>query len=58
MHHMTRRTRLSLIGLLIVWSAVYAALVAKDPELARTIVVGYIGGVLTIFVANELWKKP
>jgi len=55
---MTRRTRLSLIGLLIIWSAVYATLVAKDPDLARTIMVGYIGGVLTIFVANELWKKP
>jgi len=58
MQQMTRRTRLSLIGLLIVWSAVYAALVSQDPELARTIMVGYIGVVLTIFVANELWKRP
>lgn len=58
MYQMTRRTRLSLIGLLIIGSAVYAALVVKDPEYARTIMVGYIGVVLTIFVANELWKRP
>lgn len=58
MGQMARKTRLSLIGLLIVVSAVYAALVSKDPDLARTIMVGYIGMVLTIFVVNEMWKKP
>lgn len=58
MRQMTRLTRLSLIGLLIIGSAIYAALIAKDPEIARSIMVGYIGVVLTIFVANELWKKP
>lgn len=55
---MSRQTRLSFIALVIVGSAVYAALVAKSPELARTIMLGYIGLVLTIFVANELWRKP
>jgi hypothetical protein len=55
---MTRQTRLSLIAFVVVASAVYAALVAKSPEIARTIMLGYIGIVLTIFVANELWRKP
>lgn len=58
MQQMTRRTRLSWILILIIGSAVYGLLVARDPETARTIMLGYIGLVLTIFVSNELWKKP
>lgn len=57
-HQMTRKTRLSLVFALIVISAVYAALASKSPELGRTVMLGYIGLVLTIFVANELWKRP
>lgn len=55
---MTRQTRLSLIAFVVVASALYATLVANDRELAETVMLGYIGIVLSIFVANELWRKP
>lgn len=58
MLRMRPNTRLSWLVVLILGSAVYTALIVMDPEIARTIMVGYIGAVLTIFVANELWKKP
>lgn len=58
MTRMTRATRLSFAIFLIIGSAGFAALVSKDPELARTIAVGYIAVVLTIFVVDEIWKKP
>ena len=53
---MKPRTRLSLILFVLAGSVFYTALIAFDEELARTVGVGYIGIVLTIFVANELWR--
>lgn len=55
---MTRKARLSLILFVLVGSLFYSLLIGLDPELARTVGVGYIGVVLTIFVGNELWRKP
>lgn len=55
---MSARTRLSLIAFLLLGTIFYGSLVAFDPSLARTVGVGYIAVVLTIFVANELWRKP
>lgn len=54
----TPKVRLSLIWFLIVGSAIYAILVVKNPDFARTIMVGYIGVILTVFIANELFKRP
>lgn len=54
---MKQKTRLSLILLIIIGSAVYALLMAYDDELARTIVLGYIGVILTAFFFVEVWKK-
>jgi hypothetical protein len=54
---MRPRTRLGWIGVLLIGSMGYTMLIAIDPELARTVGVGYIAIVLTIFVANELWRK-
>ena len=51
-------TRLGLILFLLTGSMFYVTLIAVDESLARTVGIGYIGFVLTIFVANELWRKP
>lgn len=57
MNQMTRKTRLSLTGLLLLVSAFYAALISQDPDFANAVMVGYIALVLTIFVVNEMWKR-
>ena len=58
MDRMRPRTRLLWCAVLIVGSAGYAVLIAKDRGLAQTIMLGYIGLVLTIFAVNHLWRKP
>lgn len=58
MEQMQPKTRLSLIGLLILGSMVYTALIAIDEEFARTVMLGYIGLILTIFLTVEVWRKP
>lgn len=54
---MRANARLAGSLIVILGSAIYGVLVAYNPELARTIMVGYIGLVLTIFVVNELWRN-
>lgn len=58
MGQMQPRTRLKWIALLIFGSALYAALIAIDEEFARTVMLGYIGLILTIFLTVEVWRKP
>lgn len=55
---MTANTRLHLIAGIILVSAVYAILIAKDPALASAIASGYIALLLTVLVVLNLWKKP
>lgn len=55
---MTSATRLKVCALLIVLSAVYAVLVARDPAIASAIASGYVAAVLTVVVLTTIWKKP
>lgn len=55
---MTSNTRLQISGVMIVVSAAYAILVARDPETATAIAAGYIALVLTAIVLVNVWKKP
>lgn len=50
-------TRLAWVFGIIVASALYAVLVAKDSDLADNVAIYYVALVLTIFVANQLWRK-
>lgn len=54
---MRPRVRLLLCGILIIFSAVYAALINLSPELARTVALGYIGVILTIYLFMIIWRK-
>lgn len=49
-------TRLALVAVVIIGSACYAILIAKSPELGRTVALGYIAILLTILVTVNLWK--
>jgi hypothetical protein len=55
---MLPKTRLSLIGLMLIGSGVYAVLVAYDPGVASAVALGYVAFLLTILAAVEFWKKP
>lgn len=55
---MRPNTRLFWVAVTIVGSAVYAMLVSWNRPLTTTLTVAYIAVILTIFVANEVWKKP
>lgn len=55
---MTANNRLWLIAGLIVFSAGYALLVKKDPELADNVWRIYIAIMLTTLVVLNVWKKP
>lgn len=57
MQTVTPKIRFSLIGITIVGSMGYALLVAYDPEFARTIMLGYIGLILTLFLVVEAWRR-
>lgn len=54
---MTPNTRLRLIAIMIMFSAIYAVLIVADRDLAGVIAVGYIALVLTVFVAVNAWKS-
>lgn len=58
MLRMRPNARLLLCGLTILLSACYAVLVARTPEVATAVAVGYVALLLTIFVAVNVWKKP
>jgi 1,4-dihydroxy-2-naphthoate octaprenyltransferase len=51
------KTRFTWALLLVVGSIMYGCIVAYDEELARTLMLGYIGLLLTIFVCVEVWKR-
>lgn len=55
---MKAKTRLILCFVVIVGSALYGVLVGKDPDVASALMLGYVGVLLTIVVAIEVWKKP
>jgi VIT1/CCC1 family predicted Fe2+/Mn2+ transporter len=54
----TPTTRLKLIAAVLLLSAVYAVLVAKNPAAARTIALGYIAIMLTLLVLIQYWRRP
>jgi pilus assembly protein TadC len=54
---MLPNTRLILCAVIIIGSGLYALLVARDPDVASALMLGYVGVLLTIFVATEVWKK-
>ena len=50
-------TRLRMSIFMIVFSAVYAVLIAEDRDLAEVVAVGYIALLLTVFIIINMWKK-
>lgn len=50
-------TRLIWSIVIVIGSALYAVLVATDPNIASAIMLGYVGVLLTIFVLNEVWRR-
>lgn len=54
---MKPKTRLILCLVVIVGSALYGVLVSRDPDVASAVMLGYVGVMLTIVVAIEVWKK-
>jgi hypothetical protein len=55
---MQPKTRLYLCGFMIVFSAIYAALVSVNPRVASAVALGYIAVLLTVFFATTLWRRP
>lgn len=51
-------TRLFWVAVIIVGSAMYAVFVSWDRQATIVVTLGYIAIVLTLFVINEVWKKP
>lgn len=57
MHRMSASLRLLLCGVLIIMSAIYAVLVARDPAFAAAIAAGYVAIVVSVFCLVSFWKK-
>lgn len=55
---MTPRLRLWLCAVMILLSAGYAVLVAKNLEIAKAVALGYIGLMLTLLVIVNVWRRP
>ena len=53
---MKAKPRLALAGLMIVVSAFYGALILADDGIAAAFALGYVSFLLTVFVANEVWR--
>jgi hypothetical protein len=51
-------TRLFWVAVIIIGSALYTLLITWNRPLTTTLTVAYIAVILTIFVFNEVWKKP
>lgn len=49
-------TRLSLIAVMLVSSAIYGVVVTQSPQTASAIALGYVAVLLTIFVLVEVWR--
>lgn len=54
---MSPRARLLLCGAMIVFSALYASIIAFDPRTASAIMLGYIGLLLTVYVASTIRRR-
>lgn len=54
---MTPRHRLILCAVMILISASYAVLVAKNLELAKAVALGYIAVMLTLIAIINIWKR-
>lgn len=50
--------RLRACALIIIASAIYAVLVAQNPNLAGAVASGYIALLLTVMFVLNVWKKP
>lgn len=55
---MRPNTRLSLSAVIIIGSALYAVLVARDPQVAGAVASGYVAILLSVFVLVNYWKRP
>lgn len=55
---MTSNTRLRLGALMISLSALFAVLLAWDPQMASAAASIYVALFLTAFVLSNVWKKP
>lgn len=55
---MTRNARLQLSIVMIVISAAYAVIVAKDPQVASAVAIGYVAVLITVTILTNVWKKP
>lgn len=55
---MSPSIRLRLVVVILVMSAIYAVMVAKDPAVAGAISSGYVAIVVTVFILVNVWKKP
>lgn len=58
MLQMNPRLRLWACVVMILVSAGYAVLVAKNLEIAKAVALGYIALMLTLIVIVNLWKRP
>lgn len=55
---MTSNSRMQIAVLIVVFSALYALLIAKDPGIASAISSGYVAIVLTAILISNVRKKP
>lgn len=55
---MSSHIRLKLGALMILLSALFAVLLAQDPQIASAAASIYVALLLTAFVASNVWKKP
>lgn len=55
---MTSNARLQMSLLIIMISAAYGVIVAKDPQIASAIASGYVGVILTVLILVNVWKRP
>jgi hypothetical protein len=47
-----------LVALVLVGSAIYAFLVAWNPQVASAIAVGYVAVLVTLLTAIQIWRHP
>lgn len=55
---MSSHIRLKLGALMIFLSALFAVLIAQDPQMASAVASAYVAILLTVFVLSNVWKKP
>lgn len=54
---MRPKTRLIWCAVIIIFAASYAVLIYYNTQIARAVMLGYIGLLLTIFTAINVWKR-